>query len=638
MIFQNKFWKKFVIYIFGGITLLFILVLFTKNSLFRYILQSKIDDFNQEHTSKIYIKDYGLKGFRNIYFDHICITQHNDTVFLIDSIFIRFNLWKTLFGGDINIKEIYSQNINFNLMVSDTSDSFSLLFKKEINDTTNTIIQKKPNFRKKSSLLFNTLFNLLPQQGNISNVNIFVKRPEKETIHISVPFIDIKHSIIKMPIYISDAKSRQILKTVCAVDADQQQLHTICVHQRKKTDFVPGFYNAKLKIQFDTAYFSLRNNIQDEMLLEGIGNINNLIIFHPSLSTSEINFKKLSSNFLLRIDDTSIELDSSSTFTIEPLHISIYSKYAALPFKQIEVKINEPNINAEEFFAALPEGLFPNTFNIKAKGKLSYQFYFWLNFNQIDSLKLFSELRPINFRIVSFGKLNLSKIDSDFIHTVYEYGEPVETIHISRSNPNYIPLDQISPYLRNALLCTEDGGFYWHRGFLLDAFREAMIENIKKKRFARGGSTITMQLVKNLYLNRYKVISRKLEEMLIVWLIENMRLASKDRLFELYLNIIEFGPGIYGISKATHFYFNKKPHELNLPEAIFLASIVPKPKHFVSSFDSTGILKPSVQDFMKFVAKKMLDKQMIREDEWQQFTPNIILTGPAKEYINKPEN
>jgi hypothetical protein len=341
---------------------------------------------------------------------------------------------------------------------------------------------------------------------------------------------------------------------------------------------------------------------------------------------------------LIRIDDAAIELDSSSTFSIEPLHFRVYSKYTAFPNKEVEVKINEPNINAEHFFAALPEGLFPNTSDIKAKGELGYKLHFWINFHQIDSLKLYSELIPKNFRIVSFGKINLAKIDSDFVHTVYEKGEPFETILISRSNPNYIPLEQISPYLRNALLCTEDGGFYWHRGFLLDAFREAMIENIKRKRFARGGSTITMQLVKNLYLNRYKVISRKLEEMLIVWLIENMRLASKDRMFEIYLNIIEFGPGVYGINKATHFYFNKKPHELALPEAIFLASIVPKPKHFANSFDSAGTLKPSVQDFMKFVAKKMFDKQMISENEWQPFTPNLTLTGPAKEFLHKPEN
>jgi len=219
------------------------------------------------------------------------------------------------------------------------------------------------------------------------------------------------------------------------------------------------------------------------------------------------------------------------------------------------------------------------------------------------------------------------------VHTVYENEQPVDQIFVSYSNPNFVPLQKISPYLRNALLCTEDGAFYWHRGFIQEAFKNALIQNLKRKRFARGGSTITMQLVKNLYLNRHKTISRKLEEMLIVWTIENMRLCSKDRMFEIYLNIIEFGPSIYGVSKGSQFYFNKKPSDLTLPEAIFMASIVPKPKHFASSFDSTGTLKPAVQDFLKFVANRMLGKQMISQAEFDAFQPQVELKGQAKKFL-----
>jgi membrane peptidoglycan carboxypeptidase len=263
---------------------------------------------------------------------------------------------------------------------------------------------------------------------------------------------------------------------------------------------------------------------------------------------------------------------------------------------------------------------------------------FTADFSLIDSLKLESELKPEHFYITSYGNVNLAKLDSDFYHTVYEKEEPVEVIHVSYSNPDFIPISQIAPYLRNALLCTEDGAFYWHRGFIQEAFQQALIQDIKSKRFVRGGSTITMQLVKNLYLNRHKTISRKLEEMLLVWLIEDMRLCSKDRMFELYLNIIEFGPGIYGVSKGSHFYFNKKPSELSLPEAIFMASIVPKPKHFVSSFDSTGTLKPAVQDFIKFVANRMLSKNMITQPELDAFQPIIKLTGVAKNMLKSKKD
>ena len=94
---------------------------------------------------------------------------------------------------------------------------------------------------------------------------------------------------------------------------------------------------------------------------------------------------------------------------------------------------------------------------------------------------------------------------------------------------------------------SEDGAFFYHKGFLPDAIREALIYDLQVKRFARGGSTITMQLVKNVFLNRNKNFARKLEEALIVWLIETERLTSKERMYEVYLNIAEWGPLIYGI-------------------------------------------------------------------------------------------
>ena len=119
--------------------------------------------------------------------------------------------------------------------------------------------------------------------------------------------------------------------------------------------------------------------------------------------------------------------------------------------------------------------------------------------------------------------------------------------------------------------------------------------NIKEKRFARGGSTISMQLVKNVFLTRNKTLARKIEEAIIVWLIENENLVSKQRMYEVYLNIIEWGPGIYGINQASHFYFNKRPPDLNLQESVYLASIVPHPKWYKYTFESNGVMRPFLE-------------------------------------------
>src|SRR5690606_40048447 len=106
---------------------------------------------------------------------------------------------------------------------------------------------------------------------------------------------------------------------------------------------------------------------------------------------------------------------------------------------------------------------------------------------------------------------------------------------------------------------------------------------------------IWMQLVKYLCLNRNKTMMRILEEILLVWLMEASREVSKDRMFEVYLNIIEWGKNVYGITEAASYYFGKKPADLTIGESLYLSSIIPRPKTALGSFDYTGHLKPWVQ-------------------------------------------
>jgi membrane peptidoglycan carboxypeptidase len=176
-------------------------------------------------------------------------------------------------------------------------------------------------------------------------------------------------------------------------------------------------------------------------------------------------------------------------------------------------------------------------------------------------------------------------------------------------------------------------GFFWHKGFSESAFRASMISNLKSKRFARGGSTISMQLVKNVFLTRNKTVARKLEEVLIVWLIENNALCPKSRMYEVYLNIIEWGPMVYGANEASQFYFAKDASQLTLNESIFLASIVPKPKWFRSSFDANGNLKPSLGGFYLNIASRLLNNGLITQEDFNGVAPNIILNGPAKNLV-----
>jgi membrane peptidoglycan carboxypeptidase len=205
---------------------------------------------------------------------------------------------------------------------------------------------------------------------------------------------------------------------------------------------------------------------------------------------------------------------------------------------------------------------------------------------------------------------------------------------VGSTNPNYTPLDQISPYLQKSVLTSEDPSFFSHRGFINEAFKQSIIKNIRTKKFSRGASTISMQLIKNVFLTREKTLSRKLEEILLVYILENNRIASKERMLEVYFNIIEWGPNVYGIGEAAHFYFQKKPSDLTLKECLYLATIVPKPKKFMWLFDSEGKLKPFAVQQQKFLSNLMLRRGvLVPEDTIGQSIP-LTISGNAHSLLN----
>lgn len=154
-------------------------------------------------------------------------------------------------------------------------------------------------------------------------------------------------------------------------------------------------------------------------------------------------------------------------------------------------------------------------------------------------------------------------------------------------NFHWAPIGQISPYLKYAVVEAEDSSFYQHHGFDWDAIRDAIAVDWEKGAFKRGGSTITQQLAKNLYLSPSKNPTRKIREALITMAIE--RRLKKDRILELYLNIIEWGNGVYGAEAAARHYFKKSAQDITAYEASWLAAIIPSPVFFDKHQNSSYI-------------------------------------------------
>ncbi len=152
----------------------------------------------------------------------------------------------------------------------------------------------------------------------------------------------------------------------------------------------------------------------------------------------------------------------------------------------------------------------------------------------------------------------------------------------------FVPLQYISKWVVRTVTTTEDGGFFRHPGFLFDSLKESVEDNIEANRFRRGGSTISMQLVKNAFLDQKKLLARKLREAFVVWLMESVVNVPKSRILEVYLNIIEFGPAIYGIHDASVHYFGKRPDQLEVAEVAWLFSILPAPKKYHFYWEKAG--------------------------------------------------
>lgn len=172
-------------------------------------------------------------------------------------------------------------------------------------------------------------------------------------------------------------------------------------------------------------------------------------------------------------------------------------------------------------------------------------------------------------------------------------------------NQIWIPLSKVSPYLVEAVIVSEDASFFSHSGIDWYEVKESVRKNYERGKIVRGASTITMQLAKNLFLSTSRNPFRKLAEILITLRMEQK--LSKNRILEIYLNVIELGDGIFGVESAARKYFGKSASELTLEESARLASIIPSPLKYTPNSD-----KKFVQWRTKLILNRLLSRQKIK--------------------------
>lgn len=200
------------------------------------------------------------------------------------------------------------------------------------------------------------------------------------------------------------------------------------------------------------------------------------------------------------------------------------------------------------------------------------------------------------------------------------------TFVVGQKNPYWTPLSGIPTALQWGVIMGEDDTFYWHNGFNFSAMREALWQDIKAMKPVRGGSTITQQLAKNLYLSREKSIERKIKEAVITCKLEKH--LTKGRILELYLNVIEWAPGARGVGEASLHYFHKTPAELDFFESVLLAAIIPSPRIY------NPIRYPErAMDRYRLIVSLMYKSKLITLYQYEIASAAKLLVDPVNDTI-----
>lgn len=208
---------------------------------------------------------------------------------------------------------------------------------------------------------------------------------------------------------------------------------------------------------------------------------------------------------------------------------------------------------------------------------------------------------------------DVSVLNTRYPVTLYQGAkQPVKVRLQNTPPPGWTKITQISKPAMGAVVVSEDWAFFSHEGFDANQLREAIKEDISDRKFSRGASTITMQVVKNVFLTHEKTLYRKAKEFVLAIRLDQQ--VSKRKVLEVYFNIAEWGHGIFGIGAAARHYFNKAPADLTPKEGAFLAMLLPSPKRYSQSFRDRK-LSPYARKTVNSILNKMVQAGYITAEE-----------------------
>ncbi|MCW5804561.1 MAG: transglycosylase domain-containing protein [Deltaproteobacteria bacterium] len=296
--------------------------------------------------------------------------------------------------------------------------------------------------------------------------------------------------------------------------------------------------------------------------------------------------------------------------------------------KTVDVHLVIPPADCQRVLDAFPPEMVPYMVGYKMQGTFDTNIRLGIDFANLDALVLDGRVGINGCKVVQQPKDGPKRLKDEFKHHVeVETGRWI-SFDVGPSNEQFVPFADISPYLVKSVMSTEDSNFYYHHGFIVSEFRTALVNNLKQRAFRQGASSITMQLVKNVLLYREKTLARKLQELFLTWHVENT--LKKERILEIYFNVIEYGPGIFGIGPAAEAYFGKVAAKITPNEAAFFSSILPRPRPSYQQYCQNR-LWPQSEVKIASILKIMKQRDRLTKDEYDEAIAQSPLVSFAKD-------
>ncbi|MEG0039933.1 MAG: penicillin-binding protein, partial [Bacteroides sp.] len=419
-----------IIAVAGGVLIAALVGLYMgRNVLLEQVVRKRIRQVEVAYGLQIEYGDLHLNGLDKVVLRNLSVVpDQRDTLVTMQSLDVRLNFWQ-LIRAHVEVENVRLSGLNVTLTKQDSVANYDFLFRKQSSGSTEE--PREVNYAQQADRVLDLLYRLLPTNGDLHRVCI-TQREDTNFVKLTIPSFVITDNRFRSEINVLEDTLTQHWTACGELNRGTQTLKTELYARGRQKVSVP-YIRRRLgaMIRFDTLAYSLTKTSEAPLNIAGQARVSGLDVFHKALSPEAIRLDRGQLTYRVNLFPGAIELDSATVVRFNRLEFHPYLQVAKSDGEwHYTASIRKPWFPADELFASLPTGLFTNLDGLRTSGSLAYTFLLDVDFARLDSLKLVSELKEKDFRIVKYGATNLSKMSEEFVYTAYENGQPVRSFPV----------------------------------------------------------------------------------------------------------------------------------------------------------------------------------------------------------------